>query len=192
MFENCQFINNNTFGIYVANNSRKKIDVTFKNCLIKGNSDGIGVGHVGHPTTPKDGTPGTLAFLNCRIEGNRNMHVMVGHHLPNVKLIFRDCTVDARGSRFQPVRLSSDNPDDIDGLEITNLTVIDDVKRDPIFFESRFGNGLACVRANGAVTGEAVKNWIFHTHKPVLGKGPYMEGEQRVQRPSQLSVALAK
>ena len=42
----------------------------------------------------------------------------------------------------------------------------------------RFGNGLACVRANGAVTGEAVKNWIFHTHKPVWGKGPYMEGEQ--------------
>ena len=173
VFENCQFINNNTFGIYVANNSRKKIDVTFKNCLIKGNSDGIGVGHVGHPTTPKDGTPGTLAFLNCRIEGNRNMHVMVGHHLPNVKLIFRDCTVDARGSRFQPVRLSSDNPDDIDGLEITNLTVIDDVKRDPIFFESRFGNGLVAPKiANVQVRDGSGKTSVFNPAELIRKSAP--------------------
>ena len=151
VFENCEFNHNKTFGIYVANNSRKKIDVTFKHCRIQGNSEGIGVGHVGHPTTPKDGTPGTLAFLNCTVGGNRNTQVSVGHHLPDVKLIFRDCTIDARNSRFQALRISSDNQDDIDGLEISNLTVLDDLPRDPILFESRYGNGLIRPRI-GTVT----------------------------------------
>ena len=142
VFENCEFTNNNTFGIYVANNSKQKIDVTFKDCLIKGNADGIGVGHVGHPDTPLDDKKGTLAFINCRVEGNKNTQFSIGHHLPGVKLLIKDCTIDSRNSSFQALRISSNNTEDIEGLEIRNLTVFDDQARDPIKFERRFGNGL--------------------------------------------------
>ena len=59
-----------------------------------------------------------------------------------MKVIFRDCVIDNRKSATNALVLSSDSEKDVYGVEIRNLTVLDDQKRDPVVFLSRYGNAL--------------------------------------------------
>ncbi|OQA81732.1 MAG: hypothetical protein BWY31_03693 [Lentisphaerae bacterium ADurb.Bin242] len=142
LFENCEFNRNELCGVYVANNSKQKIDVTFKNCSFEGNDSGAVSGHVGHKDTPRDGKPGRLVFLDCKFKGNRYGQLNLTHYLPGVAQVVENCEIDTRGGKFPALQISSSTQDNIKGLVVRNLKVIDDEKRPPIVFTSRYGNGL--------------------------------------------------
>ncbi len=142
LFENCEFNRNELCGAYVANNSKQKIDVTFKNCSFEGNDSGATSGHVGYKDTPRDGKPGRLAFLQCKFKGNQYSQLNLTHWLPGVAQIVEDCEIDTRGGKFPALQISNSTQDNIEGLVIKNLKVIDDENRPPIVFTSRYGNGL--------------------------------------------------
>ena len=153
VFENCEFSGNRMAGIYLSNNSHVATTVTFRNCLIKNNlAGGIGLG----PTAkgqPK--APGKVEFINCRIEGHKVSSVSMGlHTVKTLKIIFRKCVIDNRQSAHNAMVLSSDSNLDLHGVEITDLTVIDDKKRAPIVFNSRYANALI----NPIIKNVVVKN----------------------------------
>ncbi|MFA6928755.1 MAG: right-handed parallel beta-helix repeat-containing protein [Lentisphaeria bacterium] len=141
VFENCEFTNNNLAGIYISNNSHLPTSITFRDCLIKDNrQSGIGLGHtaMGNPELP-----GKIEFIRCRIEGHKTPSVTLGLHIvPNLKLVFEDCVIDNRLSQYNAMILASDSPKDVYGIEIRNLTVLDDQDRAPIIFYSKYGNAL--------------------------------------------------
>ena len=87
--------------------------------------------------------PGKVELIRCRIELHKNPSVILGLHIvPNLKLVFEDCVIDNRLSGFNAMLLSSDSPKDLYGIEIRNLTVIDDQDRAPVVFNSKYGNAL--------------------------------------------------
>ena len=141
VFENCEFKNNNLAGIYISNNSELPTTITFRDCVIKDNRNGgIGLGHTAMGAPDK---PGKIEFIRCRIEGHKTPSVNLGLHIvPNLKLVFEDCFIDNRLSKYNAMILSSDSPKDLYGIEIRNLTVIDDQDRAPVLFNSKYGNAL--------------------------------------------------
>lgn len=141
VFEDCEFINNDLSGIYFSNNSHLPITATFRNCVVKNNkAGGINIGYTGKGNTLK---PGKIEFINCYVADHKYHSMSLGlHTLRNVKLIYKNCTIDNRKSIFPALSLSSDSEKDIYGVEIRNLTVIDDKKRDPIIFLSKYANAL--------------------------------------------------
>ena len=141
VFEDCEFANNRLTGIYFSNNSHLPISATFRNCVIRDNKQGgVILGYTGKGDTLE---AGKIEFISCRIENNLyGSFAMREHTLKNVKVILRDCVIDNRKSPYAAVSLASDSEKDIHGLEISNLTVIDDKKTDPIIFLSKYGNAI--------------------------------------------------
>lgn len=141
VFEDCEFSNNRLTGVYFSNNSHLPITATFRNCLISNNlNGGLSIGYTGKGNTEK---PGKIEIVGCRLIGNKITSFSMGEHtLKNVKVILKDCIIDNRAARYNAVTLASDSEKDIHGIEISNLTVIDDKKLDPIIFLSKYGNAL--------------------------------------------------
>lgn len=141
VFEDCEFSNNRLTGVYFSNNSHLPITATFRNCLISNNlNGGLTIGYTGKGNTEK---PGKIEIVGCRLIGNKITSFSMGEHtLKNVKVILKDCIIDNRAARYNAVTLASDSEKDIHGIEISNLTVIDDKKLDPIIFLSKYGNAL--------------------------------------------------
>ncbi|MBP5182512.1 MAG: right-handed parallel beta-helix repeat-containing protein [Lentisphaeria bacterium] len=141
LFEDCEFSGNLMTGIYFSNNSHLPISATFRNCLVKNNRHGgIVLGYTGRGDTKE---AGKIEFISCRVEGHKTSGIsMQEHTLRNVKVVFRDCVIDNRKSATNALVLSSDSEKDVYGVEIRNLTVLDDQKRDPVVFLSRYGNAL--------------------------------------------------
>lgn len=143
LFENCEFNGNDFAGICLSNGTNVPANVTFRDCEIKGNQQtGIVIGH----TTGKNPTDkeGAFIFEKCLISGHVNPSVTIGFHIAkNLKVIFKDCVIDNRESKFNALLIGSPTPKDLHGIEITNLTVIDDnLDRPPIIFNSKYNNAL--------------------------------------------------
>lgn len=143
--ENCAFNGNAFAGIIVSlstlNETSEPVSIRFQNCQVWSNETGIAVYNTGSGTPP---LPGRIEFIDCKIGGTTNNSLSVSQHrVTNMAVVFRGLTIDNRGSAFEGVRLSSSRPENLCGLVLKNITVIDDADRPPMRFISRFGNGLA-------------------------------------------------
>lgn len=142
--ENCDFNGNARSGIILAlkslDETSEPVSITFRDCRISGNDTGIRVHNTG------SGTPearGRIEFIDCVISGNRNESLSISQHVvKNMDLVFKNILIDNRDSRLEAFRISSAHPENIHGLRIEGLTVIEDEERPPIRFISRFGNGI--------------------------------------------------
>ncbi len=142
VFEDCEFVNNELSGVCVSNNSNMAASITFQNCLIEANANGgIMMGHTSRDETDR---PGKIEFIKCRIVGHKVPAVTLAYH-PSTKtrVVLRDCLIDNSVGSHNAVTLSSDTPKDLYGIEIVGLTVVEnDIARDPVVFNSRYGNSL--------------------------------------------------
>ncbi len=143
--ENCDFDGNALAGIAISVGNvgadSKPVSITFKNCRIRGNDLGVLVTSTGSGTPA---APGKIEFIGCTITDNANTSFAVGEHrVKNLEFVLRDCVIDNRKSKTAAVKISSGHIDNIYGLRIEGLTVIDDnTNRPPVLFISRFSNGL--------------------------------------------------
>lgn len=142
LFENCEFSGNTCAGIQFTDFSSVRVRAEFRNCVISKNRNGLNIGDLSARVKAEDPGKGYLRFINCKFLNNIEGNVYVGHHRPNIELVFRDCFIDNRGSRSVAMQISSRTEEDIDQLEIKNLSVVDDEERLPLVFVSRFGNAL--------------------------------------------------
>ncbi len=166
--ENCEFSGNAFSGIILAlgriGETSEPVSISFRNCRIRNNSSGIRVQNTGSGTPAK---PGRIEFINCEISGTSAESIGVRQHIvANMELVFKDIVIDNRGTNLEAVRISSGRPEDIHGLRIEGLTVIDDEDRPPLLFISRFGNGLvnAVVRDVKTVRSDGTEI-VFDTEK---------------------------
>ncbi len=142
--ENCDFDGNAFAGIVINlsgyDDTTEAVSMSFRNCRIRNNHTGIAIINTG------DGTPempGRIEFIDCEISGTPNPSLYIGQHMvENMELVFRNTVIDNRDSNLEAFRISSGRPENIHGVRIEGLTVIDDRDRPPIKFISRFGNGL--------------------------------------------------
>lgn len=142
LFENCEFSDNAFSGIQFTDHSAVRVKAEFRNCVIARNKYGLNIGDLSSRVKASDPGKGYLRFINCKFIDNVDGNVFVGHHRPNIELTFKNCYIDNRKSREIAMIVSSRMEDDIDSLTIENLTVIDDAKRVPLSFVSRFNNAL--------------------------------------------------
>ncbi len=153
VFENCEFSRNELAGIQISNNSEQPTNISFRNCVIRDNKGaGISMSHTGKGSPEQ---PGRIEFVNGVVSGHRYSAVTLSEHIvPNLKIIFKDCTLDNRQASAGAFAmfLASDSPKDIHGLEIDNLTVLDDQDRPPIAFNSRYANALVNPKISRVVT----------------------------------------
>lgn len=141
---NCDFNGNAFAGIIIAmprlDETSEPVTISFLNCRIRDNNTGISVHNTGSGTPAG---PGRIEFIGCEVSGTVNSSLSISQHMvENMEVIFRNILVDNRDSRFEAFRISSGRPENIHGIRIEGLTVIDDRDRPPINFISRFGNGL--------------------------------------------------
>ncbi len=177
VFENCEFSRNQLAGIQISNNSEQPTTITFRDCVIRDNGgSGISLGHTakGNPAQP-----GFIQFINCVVSGHRHSSVTMGEHIvPNLKIIFKDCTIDNRQASNSAVFLSSDSPKDVHGIEIDNLTVIDDQDRPPIVFSSRYANALVNPKITRVVRQNSQgETWPFDVDAFVRASAPNPEAK---------------
>ncbi len=142
---NCDFNGNAFAGIIIAmprlDETSEPVTISFRNCRVRDNSTGISVHNTGSGTPAG---PGRIEFIDCEVSGTVNSSLAISHHVvTNIEIVFRNILVDNRDSRVEAFRISSGHPENIHGVTIEGLTVIDDRDRPPINFISRFGNGLA-------------------------------------------------
>lgn len=148
---NCDFDGNAVAGVTInlhqLDATSKPSSLTFTNCRIRGNPAGVRIVSTGS-ATPQGA--GKIEFIDCTIADNERSVVISEHRVSNMQLVFRNCVIDNRKSKTEAMTISSGHPQDITGLRIEGLTVIDDdASRAPIKFISRFGNGIVDAVASG-------------------------------------------
>jgi len=152
---NCEFNRNAEAGINLSLNkldaTSRPVSISFRNCRVTGNKIGIRIISTG------SGTPvgsGKIEFVNCMIADNQYSVAISEHRVKNLSLIFKNTVIDNRKAKGEAMRISSGCSENITGLRIETLTVIDDMARQPIKFFSQFSNGLV----DSAVTGVKMRN----------------------------------
>ena len=143
--EDCDFDGNFLAGVclsfHMLNATSTPLSITFRNCRIRGNDVGVMILSTGAGTPA---APGKIEFIGCEIGGSRDGSVgITEHRASNLPIVFEDCVIDNRQSSLAAFRISSAYPEDLFGIKIDGLTVIDDAARPPVQFFSRYGNALA-------------------------------------------------
>lgn len=152
---NCEFNGNADAGINLSlrqlDAASLPVSIAFRNCRVRGNPTGVRM------TSTGSGTPagaGRIEFVDCVIADNGESIAIGEHRVNNLALGFKGNVIDNRRSKVEAVRISSGRLENVVGLRIEGLTVIDDTDRAPIRFLSRFSNGLV----DSVVTGVKVRN----------------------------------
>lgn len=152
ILENCEFNNNDMAGAFAhlvnLTDESRPVSISFRNCSFINNLNGVGA-CANMPGRGK-GLKGEMNFVNCIIEGAKEMPVYFSSLEENsVKITFKNCVIKDKVSAKTPViSLSSNSPEDFGNLDFGNLFIESD--RNIMAFTSMTGSGL--VKMNGDIT----------------------------------------
>ena len=150
LFENCIFNGNNASGILIhlpnIRESEEPVSITFRNCTAVGNRR---YGIIIYGGIRRRCVRGSVRFENCRVAANCSSAVRLVNMMPDsVRVLFKDCDIDARGAAEEQVLLfdNSQEQSDFAGIAFENCTLRRDEKTELCTFRGMTGAGLRDVR----------------------------------------------
>ena len=144
VFEDCVFDGNYASGIdfYLANltPASEPIGVVFRRCVARGNNNyGIVLAIAG----PNGCCRGNVLFEDCAVAHNKSGALMAKNIAPKgLKVHFRNCLFDARGSEAPAVVFGSSNFANFTGVTFARSRVLLDPKQQDIDFVALAGVGV--------------------------------------------------
>ena len=157
VFEDCTFTDNAAAGILLhlsqLDGTTRPISIAFRRCTSRGNANcGIRVNAAG----PKGAVRGSVSFEDCAVSGNRHSALVVSSKRSDVlSVAFRNCMLDSRGGKAEPVRFDNGSYlADFGGISFEDVRILADRGR-PIAFEGVQGAGIDADTMKGSAVVEA-------------------------------------